>query len=75
MSRKKNSKPNKANNFSFSNEIKKAKEGFKQMLDEMSDEEFIDFAFMITLMTEELENDLDDSDFDEEMWDDEEVPF
>ena len=74
MSKKKNSKTNKANNFPYSNEIKRAKEGFKQMIDEMSDEEFLDFAFMITLMTEELENDFD-SDLDEDVWEDEKVPF
>lgn len=74
MSKSKNSKTNKANNFPYSNEIRKAKEGFKQMIDAMSDEEFLDFAFMITLMTEELEDDWDEN-FDEEMWEDEEVPF
>ncbi len=74
MSKKRNSKLNKANQFPFSNEIKKAKEGFKQMVDEMSDEEFLDFAFMITLITEELENDLD-FDFDNEILEDEDVPF
>jgi hypothetical protein len=74
MSKKKNSKLNKTNNFPYSNEIKRAKEGCKQMIDEMSDEEFLDFAFMLTLMIENLENDLD-SDFDEELWDDEDVPF
>lgn len=78
MSRKKNSKRNETNNFPFLNEIKKAKEGFKQMIDEMSDEEFIDFAFLITLMTEELDDDLedlDDFDFDGEFLDDSEIPF
>lgn len=74
MSKNKNSKLNKANPFPFSNEIKKAKEGFKQMVDEMSDQEFLDFAFMITLMTEELENDLDFN-FDNEFLEDEDVPF
>ncbi len=74
MSKNKNSKLNKTNKFPFSNEIKKAKEGFKQMVDEMSDEEFLDFAFMITLITEELENDLD-FDFDNEILEDEDVPF
>ena len=78
MSRKKNSKRNEANNFPFSNEIKKAKEGFKQMIDEMSDEEFIDFSLLITLMTEDLDEDLEDLedlDFDEEFLDDLELPF
>lgn len=74
MSKKKKNKSDELNNFSYSNEIKKAKEGFKQMIDEMTDEEFLDFAFMITLMTEELETDFD-SDLDEDALEDEEVPF
>lgn len=71
MSKKKHSKKN---NFPYSNEIKKAKEAFKQMINEMSDEEFVEFAFMITLMTEELNDNFDDFDFDEELCE-EEVPF
>lgn len=79
MSKKKNSK---SNNFPYSNEIKKAREGFKKMIDEMSDEEFLDFSFLIATMIEDLEDDMDDdfyddlnNDFDNECFEDEALPF
>ena len=58
MSKKNNNKQNK-NNLPFANEIKKAKEEFKLMIDEMSDDEFMAFSLFITQFTE---------DFDDEIW-------
>ena len=58
MSKKNTNKHNK-NNFPFANEIKKAKEEFKLMIDEMSDDEFMAFSLFITQFTE---------DFDDEIW-------
>ena len=67
MGKKKNNK-NQSNNFPFSNEIKKAKDEFKRMIDEMSDEEFMDFTFMLMLYSEDFEAD----EFEEEYWSDDE---
>ena len=58
MSKKNNNKQNK-NNLPFANEIKKAKEEFKLMIDEMSDDEFMAFSLFIMQFTE---------DFDDEIW-------
>lgn len=62
MSNNKRTK-NQNNNFPFSNEIKKAKDEFKKMIDEMTDEEFLDFSFFMMQFTDDLED---------EFWDDDE---
>lgn len=62
MSNNKRTK-NQNNNFPFANEIKKAKDEFKKMIDEMTDEEFLDFSFFMMQFTDDLED---------EFWDDDE---
>lgn len=53
-----NKRKNKQNiNIPYSNEVKKAKEEFKKMIDEMSDEEFIDFSFLLMGFTDNFEDD------------------
>lgn len=85
MSNKKSSK-NMDNNFPYSNEVKKAKADFKNMIDDMSDMEFVLFSSVfwdfIEDYTEDFEDDFDIGfdDFDElddfdDFYDDEDVPF
>ena len=58
--------------FPFSEEVKTMKKHFKQMIDEMPDEEFLDFILILTADLEELaDEDWDEEDWDEEDWDDE----
>lgn len=63
----KNKKPNKINNFPYSNEIKMMKDDFKKMIDEMPDEDFIDFYF--TLM--DFADNFEESWIEDEEWEDE----
>ena len=53
MSNNKNQK----NNFPFSNEIKKIKEEFKQTIDKMSDEDFIEMLSFLAFGYENVEDD------------------
>ena len=59
---------NQSNNFPFSSEIKKAKDEFKKMIDDMSDEEFMDFSFTLMLYLEDTEY----GDFEDKYWSDDE---
>ena len=61
MSNKKNEQNN-INKFPYSNEVKQLKAEFKKMIDEMGDEEFLDFSFALM----ELSMDFDDEEWDEE---------
>lgn len=67
MSNKKNNN----NNFPFANGIKKLKDEFKKMVDEMPDEEFIDMVSFLMHSTDDFE---DEWDMDEE-WEDEAEKF
>lgn len=52
--------------FPFSEEVKMMKNHFKQMIDEMSDEEFLDFILYITSDIEDMEDDwLEDEDWED----------
>lgn len=71
MSNKKNNK-NSKKQFPFANEIKIMKEAFKKSIDEMSDEDFIDFISFFMFSSEDFED--EDWTFDEE-WEDEAEKF
>lgn len=71
MSNNKKTK-NQSNNFPFANEIKKAKDEFKKMIDEMTDEEFLEFSFLMMQFTDDFEDDIWD---DDEGWEDEAEKF
>lgn len=53
-------------NSSYSDEIKKMKKDFKKMIDEMSNEEFMDFHFLLIALLDDFENDSEDNDWDYE---------
>lgn len=55
----------------FSNEIKQAKEEFKRMIDDMTDEQFMEFSFLMMTIT----SDIDDNWADNEGWEDEAEKF
>lgn len=58
--------------FPFSEEVTMMKQHFKQMIDEMPDEEFLDFILLLTADLEEFE----DEDWNEdEGWEDEAEEF
>ncbi len=57
---------NRKNNSSYSNEIKKMKEDFKKMIDEMSNEEFMDFSFLLMAILDDFEDDSEDDNWDYE---------
>lgn len=59
MSKKKH---NNKMNYPFSNEIKQLKEEYKKMIDQMPDDEFIEYMYFISNMEEISEDDY------EEMW-------
>ncbi len=70
----------KKNSSSFSNEVKKMKNQFKNLIDDMSDEDFIDFLDFVYSSTVDFDEDEDeDFDFDEddfdEGWEDEAEEF
>ena len=79
MSNKNRNKQNKKNNnFPYSNEekkfkedIKKMKEEFKKIIDEMPDEEFLDFSFALM----EFAIDFDADWIEDEGWEDEAEKF
>lgn len=79
MSNKKNKK-NDTNNFPFSSdEVKQLKAKFKKMIDEMGDEEFLDFSFaLMDLYMYFGDEEWDDDEFDDEdFFDDKDniIPF
>ena len=60
------------NNFPFANEIKRIKEEFKQMIDKMSDEDFMEMISFLAFSSENIE----DSDWCcDEGWEDEAERF
>lgn len=69
MSNKKN---NNKKNIPFANEIKQMKNEFKNMIDSMPDEEFLDFVSFLMFSSKEFED--EDWTFDEE-WEDEAEKF
>lgn len=74
MSNKKNNNKSKINNnnFPFSNGVKKLKDEFKKMVDEMSDDDFIDMVSFLMYSSEDFED--EDWTFDEE-WENEAEKF
>lgn len=62
------------NNYPFSNEIKKFKEEFKQSIDTMSDEDFMDMMSILMLDFENFEDLEDFWNYDED-WEDEAETF
>ncbi len=74
MSKNKNSKQNKPNKNPYTNEIKEAKESIKLLIDAMSDEEFVEFSYIIALIAEDDDIDYEGEDW-EEFLDDEDIPF
>ncbi len=71
---KKSSKNKSSNNFPFANEIKESKYEFKKMIDEMPDEEFIDFILLFMDFVDRL-NEFDDYEDYDEQDEYEELPF
>lgn len=63
---------NKKNNFPFSNEIKKIKDEFKQMIDKMSDKDFME---MVSFLAFDYENFEYDDWCCDEGWEDEAEKF
>lgn len=72
MSNKKHNQENLKPNFPFANEIKMMKADFKNKIDEMSDEEFIDFISFLMFSSETFDD--EEWTFDEE-WEDEVEKF
>lgn len=66
-----NKRKNNKNSFPYSNELKRAREEFKKMIDEMSDEEFLDFSFLLMQFTEDFEDEW----AEDEGWEDEAEKF
>ena len=61
----------------FANETKKLKHDFKKTIDEMDDDDFLQFMFFIMSSgyDDDFDEDLFDEDFDEDFYDDYENPF
>jgi len=62
----------------LSKQIKRAKEDFKKMIDEMPDEVFMDFSILLTEFFEDMEDWCDEEfedDDDYEYWEDESEEF
>ena len=55
-------------NYPFSNEVKKFKEDFKQLIDTMSDDDFMDMMSILMIESEDINDDFWNYD---ESWDDE----
>ncbi len=63
---KKNSNKESNNCFPFANELKQARHEFKRMIDEMPDEEFMDFMLLFMDFVDDL-NEFDElADYDEQ---------
>jgi hypothetical protein len=71
MSNKSKNKQNKICNFPYSNEVKQMKDEFKKMIDEMSDEAFLDFSFALMTFMDDFEDDWSE----DEGWEDEAEKF
>lgn len=72
MKKKKNEKNKCSNNFPFSSELKELRYSFKTMIDDMPDNEFLDFMLLFT----EFVCDLEEYDYEEELDDEyDELPF
>lgn len=69
--KKKNKQDKKVINFPFSNEVKQAKEEFKRMIDDMTDDQFIEFSFLMMTIT----SDVDDNWAEDEEWEDDAEKF
>lgn len=72
MSRKKH---NKKMNYPFSNEIKQLKEEYKQMIDAMPDDEFVEYMYFISSMEEISDDDYEEMWAEDEGWEDEAAKF
>lgn len=59
-------------NYPFSNEVKKIKEEFKQLIDTMSDDDFMDMMSILMIESEYIDDDFWNYD---EGWDDEAEKF
>ena len=71
MSNKKSSKNKKNSNFPFANDVKLMKDDFKNMVDEMPDDDFLD---MISFLTFSFD-DIDEMWAEDEGWEDEAEKF
>ncbi len=71
---KKNSNKESGNCFPFANEIKQSKHEFKKMIDEMPNEEFINFMLLFMDFVDDL-NEFDDYENYDERDEYEELPF
>ena len=67
-----NKKSKKNNKFPFANEIQLMKSEFKNIIDSMSDDEFLDLISFLSLCSDDIED--EDWTFDEE-WEDEAEKF
>lgn len=72
MSKKKH---NNKMNYPFSNEIKQLKEEYKKMIDQMPDDEFIQYMYSISSMNEISEDDYEEMWAEDEGWEDEAAKF
>ena len=66
----------KNNNYPYANEVKRAKDDFKRMIDDMSDYEFTVFSIRLTeffqMLEDKLEEEFDDEGFyEDEFWESE----
>ena len=59
-------------NYPFSNEVKKFKEDFKQLIDTMSDDDFMDMMSILMIESEDINDDFWNYD---ESWEDEAEKF
>lgn len=62
-------------NYPFSNEIKQLKEEYKKMIDQMPDDEFIEYMYFISSMEEIPEDDYEEMWAEDEGWEDEAAKF
>lgn len=72
MSKKKH---NNKMNYPFSNEIKQLKEEYKKMIDQMPDDEFIEYMYFISSMGEISEDTYEEMWTEDECWEDEAAKF
>ena len=66
---------NKKSNYPFANEVKEMKDNFKNMIDSMSDADFLDFIEFINSCTESFEEIDDELYVGDEGWEDEAAKF
>lgn len=72
MSKKKH---NNKMNYPFSNEIKQLKEEYKKMIDQMPDDEFIEYMYFISSIEEISEDTYEEMWAEDEGWEDEAAKF